>query len=145
MLAWFRSDKFPRQPSVAVVKTNIKLLSPLFSSILVKLNSFKFIEANQFDCLSWICRYHGLALFQWNNGGGGPARTVLLKWNTMYPYLLLNWPTTATFVFIFGLFKQTSNNNFYNKSTWKNFISIQYMVSGLEPTTSRSWVISHNH
>ena len=40
-------------------------------------------------------------------------------------------------------FKQTMQ--FYNKSMWKNVMSIQYPAQGFEPTTFGTWVSSHNH
>ena len=48
------------------------------------------------------------------------------------------WANPASFLFIFGLFKQTIE--FYNKYMWK--MSIQYMVPGFEPTTFGTWVSS---
>ena len=42
-----------------------------------------------------------------------------------------NGLTPASFSFIFNLFRQTTE--FYNKSMWKNVMSIQYMAPGFEP------------
>ena len=53
-----------------------------------------------------------------------------------------NGPTPASFLFIFGLFKQTLLQ-FLQQICEK--MSIQYTVPGFEPTTFRSWVSSHNH
>ena len=58
-------------------------------------------------------------------------------------YFLKNGPTLASFSFIFGLFKQTPIQ-FLPQINVKNVISIQYTVLGFEPTTSQSWVVSHN-
>ena len=46
---------------------------------------------------------------------------------------------------LFHLFLVFSSKqyNFYNKSMWK--MSIQYMVPGFKPTTSRTQVVTHNH
>ena len=55
-----------------------------------------------------------------------------------------NWPTPASFSFIFGLFKQSSIQ-ILQQINVKNVNSIQYMAPGFEPTTSRSRVISQNH
>ena len=49
----------------------------------------------------------------------------------------------ASFSFIFGLFKQTAQ--FLQQINVKNVKSIPYMVLGFKPTTSRTWVVSHNH
>ena len=49
---------------------------------------------------------------------------------------------------IFHLFLVFSNKrryNFYNKSMWKNVMSIQYKALWFEPTTFRIWASSHNH
>ena len=54
-----------------------------------------------------------------------------------------NGPTLAFFSFILDLSKETII--FYNKSMWKNVMPIQYMAAGFEPTTSPTWVVSHNH
>ena len=66
----------------------------------------------------------------------------IFKWS--HDYFLKNGPIPASFSFIFGLF-QTNNTIFYNKSMWKNVMSIQYMALGFEPTTFGTWVSSHNH
>ena len=67
---------------------------------------------------------------------------VTLRWLVSTFLSLKNGPTPASVSLIFCLFKQTSLQ-FYNKYTWK--ISIQYAAPGLEHTTSRTWVVSHNH
>ena len=49
---------------------------------------------------------------------------------------------------LFRLFSVFSNKQykFYNKSMLKNVqVSIQYTAPGFEPTTSRTWVFTHNH
>ena len=47
---------------------------------------------------------------------------------------------------LFHLFLVFPNKqyNSYNKSMWKNVKSIQYIALGFEPTTSQTWVVSHN-
>ena len=55
------------------------------------------------------------------------------------------WSNPGLFFIYFRSFSNKHQYNFYNKSMWKNVNSIQYTVPGFEPTTSRSWVISHNH
>ena len=57
--------------------------------------------------------------------------------------LFLNGPSTASssFIFIFS----SKNYNSYNKYVWKNVMTVQYLVSGFEPTTFRTCVSSHNH
>ena len=72
------------------------------------------------------------------------AETHILIQLSLFVFLF-KWANTASFSFIFGLFKQTSIHFFTKKSMWKNVDSIQYMAPGFEPTTSQSWVISHNH
>ena len=47
-----------------------------------------------------------------------------------------NGPTLASFLFIFGLFKQTSLQ-FLQQINVKNVMSIQYMALGFEPMTFR--------
>ena len=60
-------------------------------------------------------------------------------------YLFLkNGPTSASFSFIFGLFKQTLLQ-FLQQINVKNVMSIQYPAPGFEPTTFGTWVFSHNH
>ena len=48
---------------------------------------------------------------------------------------------------LFRSFSVFSNKqyNFYNKSMWKNVMSIQYPAPGFELTTFGMWVSSHNH
>ena len=49
---------------------------------------------------------------------------------------------------LFRLFLVFSNKqyNFYNKSMWKNVqMSIQYLAPGFEPTTFRTWIVTHYH
>ena len=46
-----------------------------------------------------------------------------------------NGPTLASFLFIFGLFKQTIQ--FLQQINVKNVMSIQYMALGFEPMTFR--------
>ena len=59
-----------------------------------------------------------------------------------YTICFLNGPYSASFSFIFRIFKQTNKHyNFYNKSMWKK--SIQYLVLGFELTTSWTRAISH--
>ena len=55
----------------------------------------------------------------------------------------LNGPTQASFSFIYTLFKQTIQ--FSQQINVKNVISIQYTAPGFKPSTSWTWVISHNH
>ena len=52
------------------------------------------------------------------------------------------WPTSASFSFIFSIFKQTLQ---FFKTNICEKMSIQYMVPGFEPTTFGTWVSSHNH
>ena len=66
----------------------------------------------------------------------------------MYVYLqnvfLKNGPTPASFSFIFSLFQQTIQ--FLQQINVKNVqVSIQYMAPGFEPTTFKTWVVTHNH
>ena len=49
----------------------------------------------------------------------------------------------SLFHFIFVFFKQTIQ--LLQKSIWKNVMTIQYMAPVFKPTTSRTWVVSHNH
>ena len=44
---------------------------------------------------------------------------------------------------LFSIFSSIQYN-FYSKSMWKNVMSIHYTVPGFEPTTSKTWVVSHN-
>ena len=56
----------------------------------------------------------------------------------------LNGPTTASFSFIFSLFKQTIQ--FLQQINVKNVqISIQYTALGFKPTTFQTWVVTHYH
>ena len=50
-----------------------------------------------------------------------------------YIGFLKNGPTPASFLFIFGLFKQTSLQ--FLQQIYVKKMSIQYMVPGFEPTT----------
>ena len=57
-------------------------------------------------------------------------------------WLILNRQTPASFSF-FLVFSNKPYNLKINQC--KNVMSIQYMVLGFEPTTSRTWVVSHNY
>ena len=63
----------------------------------------------------------------------------LEKGSIVLPFL--NGPSSASFTFIFGLFKQTYK--FYSKLMWK--MSVLYPVPGFELTTFWLWVSSFNH
>ena len=54
----------------------------------------------------------------------------------------LKWANPGLLLFLFLVFSN-KQYNFYSKSMWK--MSIQYMVPGFEPMTSRAWVVTHNH
>ena len=61
----------------------------------------------------------------------------------LYSLMAFYGPTPAPFSFIFSLFKQTIQ--FVQQIMVKIVISIQYTAPGFEPTTSQTWVVSHNH
>ena len=46
---------------------------------------------------------------------------------------------------LFSVFLNKQYNFFYYQSMWKNVMTIQYMALGFEPTTTQTWVVSHNH
>ena len=56
----------------------------------------------------------------------------------------VKWAIPGLFFVYFRSFSN-KQNNFYNKSMWKNVKSIQYLAPGFEPTTFGSWVSSHTH
>ena len=58
-------------------------------------------------------------------------------------YFFIKWANPGLFFVYFRSFKQTLF--FYNKSMWKNVMSIQYTAPGFEPTTFGMRVSSHNH
>ena len=60
-----------------------------------------------------------------------------------YWLFFLNGPTQASFLFIYGLFKQTIQ--FLQQVNVKNVMPIQYTAPGFEPTTFGTWVSSHDH
>ena len=53
------------------------------------------------------------------------------------------WAILGLFFVYFRSFNK--QYNFYNKSMWKNVMSIQYPALGFEPLTFGMWVASHNH
>ena len=57
--------------------------------------------------------------------------------------LFKKWADPASFSLIFRLFKQTIQ--FLQQINVKNVMFIQYSGPGFEPTTSWTWVVSHNH
>ena len=59
-------------------------------------------------------------------------------------YFFIKWANPGLFFVYFRSF-QTNNTIFYNKSMWKNVMSIQYTAPGFEPTTFGMRVSSHNH
>ena len=60
------------------------------------------------------------------------------------PLFLLNWANPGLFFIYFRSF-QTNIKTILQQINVKNVNSIQHMVPGFEPTSSRSWVTSHNH
>ena len=59
-------------------------------------------------------------------------------------FFFKNGPTPVSFC-LFSVFSNKHHYNFYNRSMWKNVMSIQYMVPGFEPTTFGTWASSHNN
>ena len=70
----------------------------------------------------------------------GAARFTGMRRLTRLKNIFLNWPSLASFSFIFIFSNKL--HNFYTKQMWK--MSIQYMVLGFETTTFETW-FSHNH
>ena len=70
-------------------------------------------------------------------------RSLRVSWTSIQKSLEMGQP--GLFFVYFRCFQTNIKYNFYNKSMWKNVNSIQYTAPGFEPTTSQSWVISHNH
>ena len=46
---------------------------------------------------------------------------------------------------LFLVFSNKHHYNFYNRSMWKNVMSIQYMAPGFKPPTFGMWASSHYH
>ena len=70
--------------------------------------------------------------------GNGP----FFKKNELW-ICFINWVNPGLFLFIFSLFKQTKQ--FLQQINVKNVMSIQFTVTGFEPTTSQTLIVSHNH
>ena len=71
-----------------------------------------------------------------------------ISWNVGWQFWTLNicffyWANPGIFFVCFRSFQK--QYNFYNRSMWKNVMSTQCMAKGFKPTTSRTWVITHNH
>ena len=71
----------------------------------------------------------------------GPKLSKSWLWMQRQSFLK-NGPTPASFC-LFSVFSNKNHYNFYNKYMWK--MSIQYVVTGFEPTTFGTWLSSHNH
>ena len=111
----------------------------LFLVILAFTFSSKFIYCSKpFSGLSGAGALKVAVIWRKKDGRGGEARRFKLK----HSFLKMgqHWP-------LFHLFSVFSNKqyNFYNKSMWKNVMSIQYPVLGFELMTFGTWVSSHNH